>query len=123
MTGGVPNVKFNRALPKPFQRPSISIGSREERRVWQEAYPEDIHPGDTIPGLGVVERRDTFDDGISSGFIFRRVGGSMFIVSSARQLAFIHPPRDTSAQYTTESLAGSLTVPAADPSSPTSEDE
>lgn len=53
----VPNVRVGKKMPKPFARPSITIGASipsSERREWTEVPAGDIRVGDIVPGLGRI---------------------------------------------------------------------
>jgi hypothetical protein len=47
---GLPSTR--RVIPAPFRRPSINIS--HHGRTWQPCRAEEIVPGDTVPGVGVV---------------------------------------------------------------------
>jgi hypothetical protein len=60
----VPDVRVGKKMPKPFARPSITIGAgTRERREWVTCKIIDIRPGDILPGVGLVstvsEKLDT----------------------------------------------------------------
>lgn len=52
----LPNAKVQRKVPKPFARPSISIGgvAPAERREWTIVPAQNIRVGDIVPGIGRV---------------------------------------------------------------------
>ena len=50
-----PQGRVQRAMPKPFARPSISLGGAGPvPRTWKSVRVTDIKRGDNIPGLGIV---------------------------------------------------------------------
>jgi hypothetical protein len=52
----LPNLpRTRRVIPAPFQRQRISI-TRHGRR-WMPCLAEDVRPGDTVPGVGLVTAR------------------------------------------------------------------
>jgi hypothetical protein len=54
----MPNAKVTRAIPKPFQRPRIEIGGAGhplDRREWREIAVRDLHTGDIVPGIGLIQ--------------------------------------------------------------------
>jgi hypothetical protein len=52
----MPNLpRTRRVIPPPFQRQRISI-TRHGRR-WMPCLAEDVRPGDTVPGIGLVTAR------------------------------------------------------------------
>jgi hypothetical protein len=51
---GLPRLR--RVIPAPYQRERISIG--RHGRTWQPCTAGDIEVGDTVPGLGLVVRRE-----------------------------------------------------------------
>lgn len=53
----LPKGQVRRKIPKPFARPSITIGAGippADRREWAEVPAGDIRVGDIIPGIGRV---------------------------------------------------------------------
>ncbi len=52
-----PPAKIRRAMPAPFQRPSISLSPPPgtPKRVWRNTLASNVKPGDTYPGIGIVE--------------------------------------------------------------------
>lgn len=51
---GLPNGRVQRKIPKPFARPSITIGGCEptERREWANVPAHQLRAGDIVPGIG-----------------------------------------------------------------------
>ena len=48
-------------MPKPFSRPSVSLGT-EEKREWKSVPVSVLSPGDVAPGFGKVEQIDTYPE-------------------------------------------------------------
>lgn len=62
----LPKGQVRRKIPKPFARPSISVGAAGspavERRYWQIVNVVDLKVGDIVPGIGrVFELIEKFD--------------------------------------------------------------
>lgn len=50
------NVKRGSGKPKPFSRPSISLG--KHGKVWSDVPAKDLQPGDIVAGVGLLESVD-----------------------------------------------------------------
>jgi hypothetical protein len=49
--------------PKPFSRPSISLGGGEKKE-WREVNVYSLKPGDIVRGFGAVEQVSDYGDGV-----------------------------------------------------------
>jgi hypothetical protein len=64
----LPNGRVVRKVPKPFARPSITIGTPPtERREWRTVRAYEIREGDVIPGLGMVTRAEEINSSPKAG--------------------------------------------------------
>lgn len=53
---GIPNVPGRRrAIPKPFQRPSVSVASADVKREWQSVEVLLLATGDTVVSHGTIK--------------------------------------------------------------------
>lgn len=41
-------------MPRPFRRPSTSLSTGENKRVWAVVPANKLRPGDTVPDVGLV---------------------------------------------------------------------
>lgn len=59
-----PPAQVRRKIPAPFQRPSITIsgGADTPKRAWRHILACEVRPGDTLPGVGIVESVSDFVD-------------------------------------------------------------
>lgn len=49
-----PPARIQKAIPKPYQRPSINAGHPVEKRAWRNTLACDLAIGDIVPGVGRV---------------------------------------------------------------------
>lgn len=66
-----PGGRVQRAIPAPFQRPSVTIGAGPDQvhRQWRNILVCDIHDGDIVPDIGrIVAVDDIIGDVDSSVF-------------------------------------------------------
>lgn len=52
-----PPATVRRKMPAPFSRPSITISGPDAgpKREWRHILACDLRPGDTVPGVGVID--------------------------------------------------------------------
>jgi hypothetical protein len=50
-----PHQRIQRAIPAPFQRPSISAGGDGKKRNWQQTMVADLVAGDIVADFGKIE--------------------------------------------------------------------
>jgi hypothetical protein len=80
-------------MPKPKRphvTPSITIGGSAEKREWKEISVAEVHPGDTVPDVGVVESigRSTRDGVVTGHTLINTAGESFKFKPGYRVLAF-----------------------------------
>lgn len=91
----LPNAKTQRKVPRPFARPSISIGAgipQSERREWAIVPAQQIRVGDIVPGIGrvfsVSEQLDAprFKSGLTAEQIVEKVAWTVTVSGGANNI-------------------------------------
>ena len=62
----IPNTRVQRAIPRPFQRPSIVAYTNDgQRRMWKYVRVCDLQNGDIVVDVGLISQfKESFNHGI-----------------------------------------------------------
>ena len=73
--------------PRPHARHSIDLDGPKEKRQWCELSIADVHPGDTVPDVGLIDSigRST-RDGVTTGYTLVNIDGTAFTYPNGTKL-------------------------------------
>lgn len=96
ITGGIPNARPSRGIPRPFQRKRIEVGQKGPKREWRWVLPRDLLEGDILPEFGSVQAVMEWHSEEGFGLFIDIVGGEdneMRVPELTQLWAFTYPPK------------------------------